>query len=269
MPWGSVLPSWRLASGTPDYSIMGGMFGVRGRRHGATGLAGLVLVAGLLGLAAAGAGCRADSRVEPAAEAPERAPAARGPARVDRPRVVALGDSLTAGLGLAPDEAYPAVLQQLVDAAGYDVEVVNMGVSGDTSAGGRRRLEWALDGDVRVLILALGANDGLRGLSTAEMAANLEVIIEQARARRVAVLLCGMEAPPNFGPAFTTEFRDAYAGLAARHEVTFLPFLLDGIAGIPSLNQADGIHPNAEGARRMAGLVWERLEPMLKTATTT
>jgi acyl-CoA thioesterase I len=259
----------RGATETPDYSIMIGMISVRGRRHAGAGLTGLLLVAGLLGLAGAGGGCRADSRAAPAPSEPERAPAAHGPSRADRPRIVALGDSLTAGLGLPPDEAYPAVLQQLVDAAGYEFEVVNMGVSGDTSAGGRRRLEWALDGDARVLVLALGANDGLRGLSTAEMAANLEAIIEQARARQVAVLLCGMEAPPNFGPDFTGEFRKTYADLAARHDVTFLPFLLDGIAGIPALNQADGIHPNAEGARRMAGLVWERLEPMLKAATTT
>lgn len=238
-----------------------------GTRRALCGTRGVVAVAvvllGLLQVA-----CGSGSRVEPvtAGSAVEETPAAAP--RADRPRIVALGDSLTAGLGLAPDDAYPAVLQRLVDEAGYDFEVVNMGVSGDTSAGGLRRLDWALDGDARVLVVALGANDGLRGLSTGEMAANLEAIIDHARSRGAEVLLCGMEAPPNFGPEFTAEFRRAYADLALEKDVAFLPFLLDGIAGIPSLNQADGIHPNVEGARRMAGLVWERLEPMLKTSTT-
>jgi acyl-CoA thioesterase-1 len=138
-----------------------------------------------------------------------------------------------------------------------------MGVSGDTSAGGVRRIDWALDGDVRVLVVALGANDGLRGLSVEELEANLGQIIARARERDITVLLCGMEAPPNMGPVYAGEFRGVYRALARRPGVVFIPFLLDGVAGVPALNQADGIHPNAEGARRIASLLWATLEPQL------
>jgi acyl-CoA thioesterase-1 len=195
---------------------------------------------------------------------PATSPAA-SPA-VERPRVIVLGDSLTAGYGLDRSQSYPALLQERVDRAGYGFEVVNMGVSGDTSAGGVRRADWALEGDVRVLILALGANDGLRGLPPSAMHDNLGTIIDRAKARGAAVLLCGMEAPPNLGRPHTQAFRQVYRTLAREKSVEFLPFLLEGVAGAPSLNQADGIHPNAEGARRIAGLLWERLEPMLKAA---
>jgi acyl-CoA thioesterase-1 len=180
-----------------------------------------------------------------------------------RPRIVALGDSLTAGYGLAPAENYPSVLQGLLDRAGYSYEIVNMGVSGDTSAGGLRRLDWALEGDVRVVIVALGGNDALRGLPPAELERNLQAIIDRSRERGAQVLLCGMEAPPNLGASYTREFRAVYRRLARPDDVTLLPFLLDGVAGISSLNQADGIHPNTEGARRMASLVWASLQPLL------
>jgi acyl-CoA thioesterase-1 len=183
-----------------------------------------------------------------------------------RPRIVALGDSLTAGYGMDVSESYPALLQERVDRAGYRFEVVNMGVSGDTSAGGLRRLDWAMDGDVRILILALGANDGLRGLPPSELQSNLGTIIDRARARGAAVLLCGMGAPPNFGLSHTRAFREVFRTVAREKKVEFLPFLLDGVAGVPSLNLPDGVHPNAAGARRVADLVWQRLEPMLKTA---
>jgi len=175
-----------------------------------------------------------------------------------------MGDSISAGLGLPADQAFPAVLQQRVDAARLDFDVVNAGVSGDTSAGGLRRLDWALDGDVRVLVLELGANDGLRGLSVDEMARNLGTMIERAQARGVRVVLCGMEAPPNFGPEYTRAFRAAYPRVAKERGATLIPFVLAGVAGIPSLNQADGIHPNAEGARRGADHVWMALEPLLR-----
>ena len=180
-----------------------------------------------------------------------------------RPRVVALGDSLTAGLGLAPHKAWPALVQQKIDDAGLDVEMVNAGVSGDTTAGGLRRLDWALEGNVKVLVLELGANDGLRGLPLGQMKDNLSEIIETARARGIAVLLCGMEAPPNFGPRYTSEFRQVFRDLADEHDVVFLPFFLDGVAGNAALNQADGIHPNEEGTGRVADLVWQALQPML------
>ena len=143
-------------------------------------------------------------------------------------------------------------------------EVVNAGVSGDTSAGGLSRLDWSLEGDVRILVIELGANDGLRGLPVAALKRNLTEIITRARARGITVVLTGMEAPPNFGAAYTNEFRQVYRDLANAHDVTFIPFYLDGVAGIPSLNIADGMHPNAEGSRLIAGTLWRTLEPLLE-----
>jgi len=186
-----------------------------------------------------------------------------------RPRIVVLGDSLSAGLGLAQAESFPARLQRKIDGASLNFEIVNAGLSGDTSAGGVRRLDWSLDGDVRILILELGANDGLRGLSVAEMTANLSTIIERAQARGIAVLLCGMEAPPNFGASYTREFHAAFPALARKYQLPFVPFLLNGVAGTTDLNQADGIHPNVEGARRVADTVWIALEPMLVSGART
>jgi len=180
------------------------------------------------------------------------------------PRIVMLGDSLTAGLGLPPSEAYPAVIQQRLDAEGLKFQVVNAGVSGDTSAGGLRRLDWALDGDVRVLVVALGGNDGLRGLPVSELQQNLSTIIERAQARHVQVVLAGMEAPPNFGKDYTLEFRRVYADVAKKYNVKLLPFLLDRVAGNEALNQRDGIHPTAEGARLVADNVWSVLKPLLE-----
>jgi acyl-CoA thioesterase-1 len=193
------------------------------------------------------------------AAAPERPVEGRAS---DRPRIVVLGDSLAAGLGLSPDQAFPAILQQLSDADGLDYEVVNAGVSGDTSAGGLRRLDWVLEGDVRILVVALGGNDGLRGVPAAELRRNLATIIERAEARDISVVLTGMEAPPNLGPAYTAAFREVYVDLAEQYDVTFLPFLLDGVAGVASLNQRDGIHPGAEGAELVAELLWSALQPV-------
>jgi acyl-CoA thioesterase-1 len=172
---------------------------------------------------------------------------------------------LTAGLGLEqPDQAYPFLLQQRVNGAGFDYEVVNAGVSGDTSAGGLSRMEWALDGDVRILIVALGGNDALRGLPVDQLDQNLAKIIEKAQARNINVILAGMEAPPNFGPAYVVSFRKVYADLARRYDIVLLPFLLDRVAGIDALNQRDGIHPTAEGARIVADNVWMVLKPVLE-----
>ncbi len=187
----------------------------------------------------------------------------RGRLAASRPRIVALGDSLTAGLGLSTDQAYPAVLQDRLDTEGYAFEMVNAGVSGDTSAGGLRRLDWALDGDVRILIVALGANDGLRGVAVAEMKKNLTTIVERARARGIAVLLVGMEAPPNFGPSYTTAYRRVFQEIARQYSLPFVPFLLEGVAGVPKLNQPDGMHPTAAGARIVAEHVWTVLKPMV------
>ena len=195
------------------------------------------------------------------AAAPQPAAPADPAAPPPRPRVVALGDSLTAGYGLLESQAYPSLLQKLIDQDGYAFEVINAGVSGDTSAGGLRRLDWALNGNVRVLILALGANDGLRGLPIAEMKDNLGTIIDRAREKNVVVILAGMEAPPNYGPEYVQAFRAAYRDLAARKRVVFVPFLLDNVAGVATLNQPDGIHPNEEGTRMVADTIW----PVLRT----
>jgi acyl-CoA thioesterase-1 len=185
-------------------------------------------------------------------------------APADAPKIVVLGDSLTAGLGLSPSQAYPALLQQKLNAAGYKWEVVNAGVSGDTSAAGLERTDWALDqGHVRILVLELGANDGLRGLPPAEMKKNLAAIIARAQDKGIAVLLTGMEAPPNFGPDYTVSFRQVYRDLAREYKTPFLPFLLVKVAGVPSLNQGDGIHPNVDGAQIVAANVWSALKPMV------
>jgi acyl-CoA thioesterase-1 len=191
---------------------------------------------------------------------------AHAPAQAARPRVVFLGDSLTAGLGLQVSEAYPTLVQQKIDAAGLGYEVVNAGVSGDTSAGGLSRLDWALEGDVKVMLVALGGNDGLRGLPADELQKNLATIIERAQAKHITVILAGMEAPPNFGQSYTDQFRAVYPALAARYHVSLIPFLLQGVAGIERLNQRDGIHPTAEGARIVADTVWSALRPTLGTS---
>jgi acyl-CoA thioesterase-1 len=205
-----------------------------------------------------------------AAPRPDSRPSEPSPAAAmaaARPRVVVLGDSLTAGLGLDRGDAYPAVLQRRMDAAGYRFDVVNAGVSGDTTAGGMSRLDWSLDGDVRILIVALGGNDGLRGLPPDEMKRNIETIVGEAKARGIAVLLAGMESPTNMGQDYQRRFRQVFLTVAREQRVAFLPFLLEGVAGRAELNQRDGIHPTAEGARIVADHLWPLLEPMLRTAT--
>jgi acyl-CoA thioesterase-1 len=196
--------------------------------------------------------------------ASQEAPTPERPATsTARPRIVFLGDSLTAGYGLAKEESVPSLIQTRLRAEGYPYEVVNAGVSGDTSAGGLSRLDWSLEGDVRVLVIELGANDGLRGLPVASMKRNLTEIIRRAQSRGIKVLLTGMEAPPNFGAAYTAEFRQVYRDLAQLPGLAFMPFYLDGVAGIPRLNISDGMHPNAEGARIVERSLWGVLEPIL------
>jgi acyl-CoA thioesterase-1 len=179
------------------------------------------------------------------------------------PRIVVLGDSLTAGLGLAPDEAYPAVLQQRIREKRLNYEVVNAGNSGDTSAAGLSRVDLALDGNVRDLVVALGGNDGLRGLPVTQLKSNLARIIERAQARGVTVVLAGMQAPTNWGEEYTQAFRDVYPSLAKQYSVALVPFLLEGVAGIDQLNQRDRIHPTAEGDRIIADTVWRVLGPIV------
>jgi acyl-CoA thioesterase-1 len=208
-------------------------------------------------------GQRGSPSASPAAAPADSGPSARAP-KTDAPKIVILGDSLTAGLGLDRKQSFPSLLQARLNREGYEYEVVNAGVSGDTSAGGLRRLDWALEGDVRVLVIELGANDGLRGLPVAQLKQNLGEIVTRAKARSIAVILAGMEAPPNYGPKYTNEFRQAYRDLAAEHNVPLIPFLLEGVAGLRTMNQGDGIHPNPEGARIVESTVWRTLEPVLE-----
>lgn len=180
--------------------------------------------------------------------------------------VLFLGTSLTAGLGLSADQAYPALIQQKIDSAGFSFRAVNAGVSGETSAGGVRRIDWLLRQPVAVLVLELGANDGLRGQDIAALEANLQTIIDRTRAAHAhaRIVIAGMEAPPNLGGRYTDAFRQVYVDLARRNRVALLPFLLNGVAGRPELNQADGIHPTAKGQEIMAENVWRVLEPILE-----
>jgi acyl-CoA thioesterase I len=178
--------------------------------------------------------------------------------------VVALGDSLTAGLGVAADEAFPARLQARLRAEGYDYRVVNAGVSGDTTAGGLRRVDWALRAHPDVVIVALGANDGLRGQSPQAIRANLEEIVERLQASGARVLLVGMRLPPNYGAEYTKEFEAVFPAVARRAKIALMPFLLDGVAADPRLNQADGIHPTAAGQQMIADRLWPYLRPLLR-----
>jgi len=177
---------------------------------------------------------------------------------------VFLGDSLAYGLGLARDEAVPALIQARLDEAGLHYQSVNRGVSGDTSAAGLRRLDLALEGDVRLVVLELGANDMLRGLQPAQMEDNLRAIIERCLERNIEVALTGMEALPNYGEAYTREFREVFSGLADEYGLVLVPFFLEGVAGDPELNQRDMMHPNARGARIVADNLWRVLEPILE-----
>jgi acyl-CoA thioesterase-1 len=182
------------------------------------------------------------------------------------PLVLVVGTSLTAGLGLDPSEAYPALLQQKIDSAGMRFRVVNRGVSGETSAGARQRVDWLMRQPVAVLVLETGANDGLRGLDPDSLRINLEAIVRRARQQvpPPAILLLGMEAPPNLGADYAARFRAAYRTAARDLDVPLVPFLLAGVAGVDSLNQADGIHPTAAGQRQVAALVWTALRPLLE-----
>jgi acyl-CoA thioesterase-1 len=180
------------------------------------------------------------------------------------PKIVAFGDSLTSGHGIGVSRAYPAVLQQRLDAADLKYRVVNAGVSGDTSRRAMLRLDRALDGDVRIVIVALGANDGLRGVPVEDLTRNLSRIIEGAQRRGATVLLCGMEALPIYGWAYSVAFHKAYRELAARYDVPLVPFMLAGVIGNPDMMQPDRVHPNVAGARAIADNVWPYLKPLVQ-----
>ena len=190
------------------------------------------------------------------------------PARglADAPQIVALGDSLTSGRGIGTADAYPAVLQRRVDDSGYHYQVINQGVSGDTTARALRRYRDALDGDVRVLIVALGANDGLRGVAVEQLKSNLGEIIEEAQRREISVVLVGMDALPVHGWAYSVAFHRAYEELAARYGIPLVPSFLLRLMTDASMMQSDRAHPNKAGARLIADIIWPQLQPLLEKA---
>ena len=179
--------------------------------------------------------------------------------------VVVLGDSIAAGYGVEPAEAYPALLQDKINSAGLNFTVVNAGVSGDTSADGLNRINWLLRRSVDVLILELGGNDGLRGIPPSATATNLQMIVDRVKEKypQAQVIIAGMQMPPNMGEAYTTAFRDIFSTLAKNNHAALVPFLLEGVGGRPELNQADHIHPTAAGHRIVAENVWKVLKPAL------
>lgn len=209
--------------------------------------------------AAAIAGCDQDPSPKDSGPPPAAPGGGRG-------RVVFLGTSLTAGLGLDPSQAYPALLQRKIDSAGLEFEAVNAGVSGETSAGARARIDWLLRQPAAVLVIETGANDGLRGVEVDSMQANIQAIIDAARRQDPPprIVLVGMRALPNYGFSYARRFRDVFPALAKQNGVVLVPFLLDGVAGRDALNQADMIHPNANGQARVAETVWPTLEKVLR-----
>ena len=184
---------------------------------------------------------------------------------VKKKTIVFYGNSLTAGYGLSPSQAFPALIQKKIDSLGLSYQVINAGVSGETSSGGKTRIDWILREPVDIFILELGANDGLRGTPLSETKKNLQDIIDIVKTKYpdIKLVFAGMEIPPNMGQAYTTEFRNIYTDLAAKNNMTLIPFLLEGVGGEPDLNLEDGIHPNEEGHRIVAENVWKQLEKLL------
>jgi len=183
----------------------------------------------------------------------------------DQKTVLFFGDSITAGYGLSEEEAFPAIIKQKIDSLNLNYNVVNSGLSGETTAGGLRRIDWVLQQHVDIFVLELGGNDGLRGIDPENSKQNLQGIINKVLETypNAEILLTGMEAPPNMGQTYTSRFRDIYTELSSTNRVEFMPFILEGVAGNSDLNQPDGIHPTAEGHRRVAEDLWEYLQPML------
>ncbi|MBS1798012.1 MAG: arylesterase [Acidobacteria bacterium] len=209
------------------------------------------------------AGCDASSARRQSNSNPKR-PLVTPQIKSDRPKIIAFGDSLTAGFGLLEKESYPYLLQEKLKADGFDYEVVNAGLAGDTSIGGLERVDWVLEQEnVKILILELGANDLLRRMPVDKMKQNLETIIKKAQAKKIRVVLCGMLAPPNVGLKYQQDFQSVFPNLATQYKTDFVPFLLDNVALKKELNQADGIHPNAEGEKIMTDNVYKVLKPIL------
>jgi acyl-CoA thioesterase I len=215
----------------------------------------------LSALCAAIVGCE-QHKDEPAVDPPPSTP------EMQRRSVLFLGTSLTAGYGINPEQAYPALIQQKIDSAGLDYRVINAGVSGETSAGALRRVDWLLQQPVSILVVETGANDGLRGLSPDSLRSNIQAIFDRARQLQPSaqLVLLGMQVPPNYGRAYSQQFRSLFPELAESNNAVLVPFLLEGVGGVNALNQPDGVHPTAEGQRRMAETVWRVLEPVLRGA---
>lgn len=180
--------------------------------------------------------------------------------------ILFFGTSLTAGMGLDPNEAYPAIIQENIDSLKLSYEVVNAGLSGETTAGGRNRIDWVLNQKVDVFVLELGANDGLRGVPLDETQQNLQAIIDTVRQKNpeTEIILAGMQIPPNMGEEYASGFKDLFPELAKKNDLHLIPFILEDVAGVPELNQRDRIHPTAEGQRKMAETVWSVLEPVIR-----
>jgi acyl-CoA thioesterase-1 len=184
---------------------------------------------------------------------------------IKKKTIVFFGNSLTAGYGLSPEQAFPALIQKKIDSLGFPYRVINAGVSGETSSGGKTRIDWILQQPIDIFVLELGANDGLRGIPLSETKKNLQEIIDKVKEKSpdIKLVFAGMEIPPNMGQKYTADFRNIYKDLAAKNKMTLIPFLLEGVGGEPALNQDDGIHPTAEGHSIVAENVWKELEKLL------
>lgn len=180
--------------------------------------------------------------------------------------ILFFGDSITAGYGLETDEAFPNLIQQRLDSLGYDYTVINAGLSGETTAGGLNRINWVLKQNVEIFVLELGANDGLRGVPLAETRSNLNKIVDYVQEKNAdtRIILAGMQIPPNLGAEYTSEFKELFPELAKKENIELIPFILEGVAGDPELNQQDGIHPTAEAQPILVDNIWETLEPLLQ-----
>jgi acyl-CoA thioesterase-1 len=217
-----------------------------------------------IGLLVALAACGGGKESPPAgADSQPLMPSAQAPTR---PAIIFFGTSLTAGLGVDPDQAYPALIQRKADSAGFKLAVDNRGNSGETSAGALTRIDWILRGTPAMIVIETGANDGLRGQDPDSTKANIQAIIDRIRARdsTIRIAIVGMEAMPNLGRRYVDKFRAMYPELARQNDAIFVPFLLEGVAGVEGLNQADGIHPTPQGHERVAENVWKALEPTLR-----
>lgn len=222
----------------------------------------IVRYVSLLGLVTGLLACDQRREESPASTTPP-------PASSQRPAVLFLGTSLTAGLGIDPEQAYPALIQRKIDSAGLNYRVINAGVSGETSASALRRVDWLFREPISVLVLETGANDGLRGLSPDSLSANIQAIFDRARQLHPAprLVLLGMRVPPNYGRTYSQRFQTIYPELARANHAALVPFLLQDVGGVAKLNQPDGIHPTAEGQQKLAATVWKVLEPVLRLSS--